>query len=1250
MELKVKVEVDPPTDLEEPSWCGNVRELLSNDQAPKALKLADRAVREAVKRKDHRCISRSLPSRLQDKSGEGRARQMQVFVLLELPGEDPADTAEVAKQAVEALKASGDQHAELWTLRVQALLEAEAMLLDEANDTANRRVQMLARAREMSSEPSAEALALLTSAEIARLSGARAKGQGAAEDAMSLFLRAGDRAGQGAVHQVLSDLARLEGDSDDALQAAPDRRALALVDLAEEVEALRVAEKACKICLSQKKLDWESQAVTVLAQAKLAVCDSKSDGDDINHSILKIAKMAAERITRFRPFHRTLLAQALSIYSDALLRTAAYHSALKTAKDAKRLYSKAGLEAWTAPPKGTKMEAEPKAQLKLAEAEVGLGRAEQAKEDLEEAFNVFKASEYFDGQDRVLDLMDVANKTLGLPTRAEIAEQKRKEKEKQQQLRAMRYWHQQQLRGQGMPAQLPPQMMVQPGEEVAQTRKAEKVELQREASPLDLKAGMDLATIKSKVTQVASVIMGGDEDFEADTPLMEARLTSNTAMVLRDELTKDLPGIKLPMTLSFDYPSVQAIADFGSSHVDTSPASSRNSLWAAEAGRVRRRSSIVVRPAMQLLRLMPILMMSLLWQAWSQEDDDVDDVDDVEFEELEDGPENDGTFEPEDCEHPPKAGGFAFEAVEGEHGLYDNAEAGHEGIMMRGGAPPVRETRRRHIQVAQLLPSSEGAVGLPMRVAELGEELATARQKAVQEAQALEQAEATGVAETETLTVSTTKPGRYRQHVTEQERLDGEDKADDLQEEESQLSLLQEELQQQCAALRPHLAAAERRAELAEQRMAKGLRDVSSAQQRLLVAKQAALQLQQHPKDLVAPVPLLLDNKAQEMEERALEEELLSLKKVEEETLQRFEANRPSERFQRSKARAVNDGVQQSGPYDADVKAAINAPLNEDGRSLLQAVAAKGLLRPLGYLLDMAANCARKDRLGLTALHEAAQNGQNEAAQLLLTRGRAPSNARDAAGQTPLQLAMEKGSNSTVQTLMRFGANVKLLDASKVPEEAQKLMEWTRRDWFDGAAQVQLRRKDVKSLGNEVPHHIVAPKLVLTPIGYCPVNDDGEVYQLKRGVRFAKRRQGPSAPRGKAKLSELHADAAQSRRLRADLLARLAALKTHQEMQSRLLETQRLEVQASEEAVLRSSHEALQAEDQELQMDSKLRSAKGEVQTLEAYLQRSSSERQQLLNEVSLGRQEEAALEQEEQARQNAQLRLSRELESARAG
>lgn len=90
----------------------------------------------------------------------------------------------------------------------------------------------------------------------------------------------------------------------------------------------------------------------------------------------------------------------------------------------------------------------------------------------------------------------------------------------------------------------------------------EKAPIERESSPLLLQAGMDSGTIKSKVNQIASAIMGSDEDFEADTPLMEAGLTSNTAVLLRDELTKDLPGIRLPPTLIFDYPSVAAITEF----------------------------------------------------------------------------------------------------------------------------------------------------------------------------------------------------------------------------------------------------------------------------------------------------------------------------------------------------------------------------------------------------------------------------------------------------------------------------------------------------------------------------------------------------------------------------------------------------------------------------------------------------------------------------------------------------------------
>lgn len=70
--------------------------------------------------------------------------------------------------------------------------------------------------------------------------------------------------------------------------------------------------------------------------------------------------------------------------------------------------------------------------------------------------------------------------------------------------------------------------------------------------------------VVGKVKEVAIGLVGDEdaEELELDTPLMEAGLTSNTAVLLRDELMNDLPGMNLPPTLIFDYPSVQAIADF----------------------------------------------------------------------------------------------------------------------------------------------------------------------------------------------------------------------------------------------------------------------------------------------------------------------------------------------------------------------------------------------------------------------------------------------------------------------------------------------------------------------------------------------------------------------------------------------------------------------------------------------------------------------------------------------------------------
>merc|ERR1711974_292385 len=62
----------------------------------------------------------------------------------------------------------------------------------------------------------------------------------------------------------------------------------------------------------------------------------------------------------------------------------------------------------------------------------------------------------------------------------------------------------------------------------------------REGGVLSVSAGMDPSIVMSKIKEIAAQIIGDDEDIEVDTPLMQAGLTSNTAVMLRDELGKDI--------------------------------------------------------------------------------------------------------------------------------------------------------------------------------------------------------------------------------------------------------------------------------------------------------------------------------------------------------------------------------------------------------------------------------------------------------------------------------------------------------------------------------------------------------------------------------------------------------------------------------------------------------------------------------------------------------------------------------------
>merc|ERR1712187_1091987 len=78
---------------------------------------------------------------------------------------------------------------------------------------------------------------------------------------------------------------------------------------------------------------------------------------------------------------------------------------------------------------------------------------------------------------------------------------------------------------------------------------------------IDMSAGLDPKVLQGQIMEISKGLIGDDEEVEMDAPLMESGLTSNTAVLLRDALSQALPGLNLPVTLVFDYPSIGAMTE-----------------------------------------------------------------------------------------------------------------------------------------------------------------------------------------------------------------------------------------------------------------------------------------------------------------------------------------------------------------------------------------------------------------------------------------------------------------------------------------------------------------------------------------------------------------------------------------------------------------------------------------------------------------------------------------------------------------
>eukprot|EP00435_Cladocopium_sp_Y103_P015586 s3857_g3.t2 len=75
------------------------------------------------------------------------------------------------------------------------------------------------------------------------------------------------------------------------------------------------------------------------------------------------------------------------------------------------------------------------------------------------------------------------------------------------------------------------------------------------------KSSVNADALRQKVRNVVSEIVGMDA-LQDDTPLMQSGLTSQSAVLLRNALSTEIPGSSLPFTLMFDYPSISDLSAF----------------------------------------------------------------------------------------------------------------------------------------------------------------------------------------------------------------------------------------------------------------------------------------------------------------------------------------------------------------------------------------------------------------------------------------------------------------------------------------------------------------------------------------------------------------------------------------------------------------------------------------------------------------------------------------------------------------
>lgn len=365
-----------------------------------------------------------------------------------------------------------------------------------------------------------EAAALMTMSQVNVQMGRVEEALGTATRAQAILGESGQQFGEAAALRLMAEASARKDDHKGAVRAAERSRTIfrELGDKEEEANSLYVVAQ-------------ESVAVAVAEGARVGGGPPARAAADALSKAAKAAERAVQ-VARELKGSQALLGCALCVHAQVHMLNGKTEDALEAADEAVVLFRDIGSAI-----------SEANALLLSADALRVLQQNKDAGEAAQEALRLFRS----------LDPPD----EKGEESAEEIISYLEEVKQQQQQAAQMRQQMMQQPM-MGSAVNFQDQQVHEAPAKVTSMARAE-----RERGPaLDLSRGVDLATIKAKVLEIATRITGADEgEIDTDTPLMEAGLTSNSAILLRDELSQELPGVQLPVTLVFDYPSIGAMAD-----------------------------------------------------------------------------------------------------------------------------------------------------------------------------------------------------------------------------------------------------------------------------------------------------------------------------------------------------------------------------------------------------------------------------------------------------------------------------------------------------------------------------------------------------------------------------------------------------------------------------------------------------------------------------------------------------------------